>query len=41
MTADPIVIAARFLAGQLEWMRHALDGSEPYAVRAWGSAPSG
>jgi hypothetical protein len=32
---DPIVVAARALQAQIEWMRHALDGAEPYAIRAF------
>ena len=32
---DPLVSAAKALAGQLEWLRHALDDQEPYAVRAF------
>lgn len=35
MSTDPIVRAARFLETQLEWLRHSLDGAEPYAVRAF------
>jgi hypothetical protein len=31
---DPIVAAARFIGSQLEWLRHSLDGTEPYAMRA-------
>jgi hypothetical protein len=32
---DPIVTAARWLRGQVEWLRHAVDGPEAYAVRAF------
>jgi hypothetical protein len=32
---DPIVTAARWLRGQVEWLRHAVDGTEPYAVAAF------
>jgi hypothetical protein len=35
LRADPIVVAARWLAGQVEWLRHAIDGAEPRAVRAF------
>lgn len=35
MTQDPMVIAVRFLLANLDWMRHAMDGPEPYAVRAY------
>jgi hypothetical protein len=31
---DPIIAAAQFLTNQLEWLRHAVDGTEPYAMRA-------
>lgn len=32
---DPLVQAARWLSGQLEWIRHAADGPEAYAIRAF------
>lgn len=32
---DPVVVAARWLGQQVEWLRHAVDGTEPYAVRAY------
>lgn len=32
---DPIIAAARWLAGQVEWLRHASDGAEPRAVAAF------
>lgn len=32
---DPMIAAARFLGTQLEWLRHAVDGAEPYAIRAF------
>lgn len=33
---DPLIAAARFLASQLEWMRHAVDEQgQPYAVAAF------
>lgn len=32
---DVIVVASRWLAGQLEWLRHALDDAEPFASRAF------
>lgn len=32
---DPLIAAAKFLSGQVEWLRHAFDGPEPYAVRAY------
>lgn len=32
---DPVAVAALFLAGHVEWMRHAWDGSEPYAQAAF------
>jgi hypothetical protein len=36
MTADPLIAAARFLAAQLEWMRHAVDEQgQPCAVAAF------
>jgi hypothetical protein len=33
---DPIVVAARWLGGQVEWLRHAADETEPRAVAAYG-----
>jgi len=33
--ADVIVVAARWLGGQTEWLRHALDQGEPFAARAF------
>lgn len=36
MTQDPLIAAARFLASQLEWARHAVDKQgQPYAVAAF------
>lgn len=36
MTGDPLIAAARFLAAQLEWLRHAVDEQgQPYAVAAF------
>lgn len=33
---DPLIAAARFLASQLEWLRHAVDEQgQPYAVAAF------
>lgn len=32
---DHIVVAARWLGAQVEWMRHAVDGTEPYAIAAF------
>lgn len=32
---DPMIVAARALQAQIEWMRHAVDGAEPYAIRAF------
>lgn len=32
---DPIIAAAQFITTQLEWLRHATDGPEPYATRAF------
>jgi hypothetical protein len=28
---DPVVVAARWLVGQVEWLRHAADGTQPWA----------
>lgn len=33
--ADPLIEASSWLGGQLEWVRHAVDGTEPYAIRAF------
>ena len=33
LVPDPIVEAAKWLSGQMEWVRHAADGYEPYAIR--------
>lgn len=36
MSTDPLIAAARFLVGQLEWLRHAVDEQgQPYAVAAF------
>jgi len=35
LVRDPLIAAATFLSGQIEWMRHAIDGAEPYAIRAF------
>lgn len=32
---DPIIVAAQWLASQIEWLRHAIDGNEPYAIAAF------
>jgi hypothetical protein len=32
---DALIAAAQFVAMQMEWIRHAYDGAEPYAVRAF------
>lgn len=31
---DPLAEACSWLGGQMEWARHAVDGTEPYAMRA-------
>lgn len=35
MVPDPLIAAARFLSDQIGWLRHAIDGTEPYAIRAF------
>jgi hypothetical protein len=35
LVPDPLIAAARWLGRQLEWLRHAVDGTEPYAIRAF------
>lgn len=32
---DPLTQAARWLSGQIEWLRHAVDGTEPRAIAAF------
>jgi len=32
---DPIVVAARWLTGQVEWLTHAVDGHEPRCIGAF------